>query len=213
MTDTSADPSAPAELVETIDVAATPAQVWAAVADLRGMSERSPQVWRSHVRGGPVQLGTRTVNINRRGPLFWPTRSTVVRFEPHRELAFRIKDNWTIWSFTLEETDGGTRVVHRREAPDGIAPISTRLVNAVLGGTEKFTGELRAGMRQTLARVQADAEGRAGVVTVSPLERRKPSLARRCNAAQVTGTRAQLAPGARECAEPAGRVAWPARCE
>ncbi len=53
---------------------------------------------------GPVRLGTRSYNLNRRGLLFWPTRSKVVRFEPHREFAFRVKDNRTIWSFTLEPT-------------------------------------------------------------------------------------------------------------
>ena len=51
-----------------------------------------------------MQLGTTFVNINRRGALFWPTQAKVVRFEPHREFAFRIKENWTIWSFTLEPT-------------------------------------------------------------------------------------------------------------
>ncbi len=150
--------TAPAELVESIEISAPPAQVWALVTDLAQMSQRSPQVWRTFVRGGPVQLGTRTVNINRRGALFWPTRSEVVRFEPHREFAFRIKDNRAIWSFRLSETERGTEVRHRREVPDGIAPISTRLVKAVLGGTEQFTSELREGMQQTLMRLKAEAE-------------------------------------------------------
>jgi len=81
-----------------------------------------------------------------------------VRFEPHRDFAFRIKDNATIWSFTLEPTETGTRVVQRREAPDGTTRISDTLIRRVMGGQESFQGELRTGMQQTLRRLKADAE-------------------------------------------------------
>ncbi|NYG54149.1 SRPBCC family protein [Nocardioides perillae] len=146
-------------LEETVEVAAPPVAVWALVSDLPRMARWSPQVAKTVVRGGHVRLGAQTLNVNRRGLLVWPTRAKVVRFEPHREIAFRIKDNATIWSLTLEPTaDGGTRVVQRREAPDGIKPISTKLVNAFMGGTESFTAELREGMRTTLARIKAEVE-------------------------------------------------------
>lgn len=146
-------------LEETIEVDAAPAKVWSLVADLPRMASWSPQVVKTFVRGGPVQLGTRTVNINRRGLLVWPTQAKVVRFEPHREIALRIKDNFTIWSFLLEPTEaGGTRIVQRREAPDGISSISLKLTDAVFGGQEGFAAELREGMRQTLGRIKAAAE-------------------------------------------------------
>ena len=147
----------PAQLEASIDVAAPPAKVWSLLTDLPRMASWSPQVVKTVVRG-PVQLGTRSYNLNRRGPLFWPTRSKVVRFEPHREFAFRVKDNLTVWSFTLEPTDAGTRVTQRRETPDGISDISLRLTKVALGGQETFTGEMREGMRQTLERMKADAE-------------------------------------------------------
>lgn len=146
-------------LEETIDVAAPPAKVWSLVTDLPRMSQWSPQVVRTIVRGGPVQLGSRALNINRRGPLVWTTRTKVVAFDPHREFAFRIKENYTIWSFTLEPTETGTRVTQRRRTPDGISDISLKLTRIALGGQEKFTQELRAGMRQTLERVKAESEG------------------------------------------------------
>lgn len=146
-------------LEETVEVDATPAQVWSLVSDLPRMAAWSPQVVKTVVRGGAVGLGTRTINLNRRGLLFWPTQAKVVRFEPHRELALRIKDNFTIWSFTLEPTGaGGTRIIQRREAPDGISSISIKLTAAVFGGQEGFGSELRDGMRQTLARIKAEAE-------------------------------------------------------
>jgi uncharacterized protein YndB with AHSA1/START domain len=147
-------------LEETIEVDASPARVWSLVSDLRRMASWSPQVQKTFVRGGgPSRLGTRTLNVNRRGLLVWPTRAKVVRFEPHREIALRIKDNFTVWSFTLEPTDaGGTRITQRREAPQGISNISVRLTDKVLGGQEQFTAELRDGMRQTLVRIKAEAE-------------------------------------------------------
>jgi len=145
-------------LEATIDVAAAPDEVWPLVSDLPRMASWSPQVVRT-IQRGPGGLGTKTLNINRSGWKVWPTRSKVVRFEPPRELAFRIKDNFTIWSYTLEPlADGGTRVVVRREAPDGLAPISAKLQGAVLGGIDKFDAEILAGMEETLARIKTEVE-------------------------------------------------------
>lgn len=146
-----------AQLHATIDIDASPERVWSLVTDLPRMASWSPQVVKTFVRG-PVERGTRALNINRRGLLVWPTRSKVVVFEPHREFAFRILDNATIWAFVLEPTATGTRVTHERRTPDGITPISTRLQDVVLGGVETFTGELAAGMQQTLTRIKAEAE-------------------------------------------------------
>ena len=141
-------------------IAAPPERVWSLVSDLRRMPEWSPQCVKTFVRGGgPVALGSRMVNINRKGLLFWPTQSKVVRYEPGREIAFRIKDNFTVWSFTLEPDGEGTRVVERREAPQGISDISVRLTKAVMGGVDDFTEHLREGMALTLQRIKADVEG------------------------------------------------------
>ncbi|MEJ7796409.1 MAG: SRPBCC family protein, partial [Nocardioides sp.] len=107
------------QLHTSVDIAAPPERVWSLVTDLQRMASWSPQVVKTFVRG-PVQRGTRALNLNRRGPLLWPTRSKVVTFEPHREFAFRIKDNAVIWAFVLEPTAAGTRLVHERRTPDGI---------------------------------------------------------------------------------------------
>lgn len=148
-----------APIEASIDIAAPPARVWGLVSDLRNMPRWSPQCRKTFVRGGPIRQGSKLVNINRRGLLVWPTQSMVTEFVPEQKLAFRIKENWTIWSFTLEPTtDGGTRVVQRREAPKGISDVSVRLTKTVLGGLDEFTTELRQGMNQTLARIKADAE-------------------------------------------------------
>jgi len=147
-------------LEESIDIDAPPVRVWSLVSDLGRMSKWSPQVVKTIVRGGPVKLGTRTVNINRRGLLVWPTRSKVVRFDPHSEIAFRVKDNLTIWSFSLSDNGtGGTTLTQRREAPDGLSPLARTLEDRLMGGIGDFQLELGVGMRETLSKIKAEAEG------------------------------------------------------
>lgn len=148
-------------LEASIDIAAPPEKVWALVSDPRNMTRWSPQTWRSFLRGGgEVRQGARFWNINRKGPLVWPTRSKVVRFEPGREIAWRVQDNFTVWSLRLEPVEAGTRLVQSREAPDGISAVSTRLVDLAMGGQQSFTADLTAGMTQTLNAIKAEAEAR-----------------------------------------------------
>ena len=146
------------ELKATIDISAPPAQVWALVTDVRRMSSWSPQVARTIVFGGPVRLGTRFLNLNHDGWKHWPTTAQVVRFAPHTDFAFRIGENRTVWSFALEEVEGGTRVTQRRETPDGISAVSNALVRIGLGGQERFVADLREGMSQTLERMRSELE-------------------------------------------------------
>lgn len=150
----------PAELSATTEIDATPAQVWALVADLPRMREWSDQVVRTVVVGGTVRQGARMLNLNRQGWKRWPTTGKVVRFRPHEDLAFRINENRAVWSFQLEALDGGTRtrVTHRRETPQGISGVSKGLTKVVLGGMDAFAADLQAGMATTLQRVKAAAE-------------------------------------------------------
>lgn len=145
-------------LQATLDMAASPEEIWPLVSDLPRMASWSPQVVKT-IQRGPGGLGTKTLNINRSGWKVWPTRSKVIRFEPPREFAFRVKDNFTIWSYTLEPlADGGTRVAVRREAPEGLAPMSAKLQGVVMGGLDRFDEEILAGMHKTLERLQAEVE-------------------------------------------------------
>lgn len=148
-----------APIEASIEVAAPPERVWELVSDLRNMPRWSPQCRKTIVRGGVMREGAKLINLNRRGLLVWPTQAMVTELVPERRIAFRIKENWTVWSFELSATpDGGTRVLQRREAPRGISDVSVKLTKAVLGGVEEFTTELQQGMHQTLARIKQDAE-------------------------------------------------------
>ncbi|MBC9225913.1 SRPBCC family protein [Aeromicrobium sp. 636] len=148
------------EISATIDIEAPPERVWELVSDPAQMPRWSPQCRKTIVRGkGPVGVGTTTVNINRRGPLFWPTRSKVVEFVPAKRFAFSIAENGTVWSYDLEATATGTRLTESRHAPHGVSALSNFLTSRVLGGTDNFESELEDGIRQTLDRIKAAAEG------------------------------------------------------
>lgn len=145
-------------LEATIDIDATPDQVWKVVSDLKRMGEWSPQCKLMKVFGGDVRRGTTTLNINRKGLLVWPTRSKVIEFEPNKKIAFRVLDNKTIWSYSLTPNGTGTSVVEKREAPSGTTAISSFLVKNVLGGSDQFDIELVDGMNKTLQRIKAETE-------------------------------------------------------
>lgn len=147
-----------AELQATATINATPAKVWSLVSDLPRMAQWSPQVVKTKVFG-EVKQGARFVNLNKQGWKRWPTSAKVVRFEAEKDIAFRITENRTVWSFQLTDNgDGTTEVSHRRETPDGISGLSKGLTKVVLGGQEAFGEELQTGMQQTLAKLKADAE-------------------------------------------------------
>lgn len=151
-------------LEHAIEIAATPAQVWALVSDVRRMAEWSPQVTSTRLRQGyeSVALGAEFTNRNVHGELEWITRGEIVRFEPDRDIAFRIKENHAVWSFSVEPTaTGGTLLTQRRETPNGISELALDYTDQHFGGQAAFTDSLRTGMRETLERVKAAAEATA----------------------------------------------------
>lgn len=132
-------------------------KVWELVSDLKNMPRWSPQC-RLMKTFGPLQPGARTINLNRRKFLVWPTTSRIIEVIPEKKLAFRVNENNTVWSYELEPTETGTRLVETRHAENGVKPVSTMLVNAVMGGVPSFERELVEGMNESLARIKAAAE-------------------------------------------------------
>lgn len=144
-------------LESSIDIDASPARVWALVANPRNMTRWSPQVAKVLMRG-TAQRGRRTLNINRDGAKVWPTQSTIVTFDPPREYAIRVLENNAIWSFHLEPLDGGTRLNQRRDTSAGTTKLSRWLIDKVFGGQDRFSAQLLRGMNETLRKIKADAE-------------------------------------------------------
>ena len=147
-----------APLLQTqIDIDAPVDKVWELITDTRRMPEWSPQC-RKMKTLGPLRQGTRTLNVNRRKRLYWTTTSTITEMIPQRKFAFRVNTNNTIWSYELEPTATGTRVVESRHAENGVKPASNFLVNMLFGGVPSFEDELVDGMNASLARIKAAAE-------------------------------------------------------
>ncbi len=147
-----------APLLQTqVDINAPVSKVWGLISDFRRMPEWSPQCrWMRPL--GPLRPGTRTLNLNRRNRMFWPTTSTIVEVVPERRLAFRVDLNHTVWSYELEPSGEGTRVIESRHAENGVSAFSNLSVNALFGGTTNFERELLEGMNASLARIKAAAE-------------------------------------------------------
>ncbi|WP_153415581.1 SRPBCC family protein [Nocardia macrotermitis] len=146
----------PNPLEATIEIAAPPERVWAVLSDLKRMPEFSPDTIRM-VPLGTVRAGTWTVNLNH-NKYYYPTSSRILRFEPDRVFSFRMNENRTIWSYTLEPTASGTRVTERREVPDGVAKPVRVMINALLGGEQEFESGLVAGMNETLSKIKTAVE-------------------------------------------------------
>lgn len=140
-----------------VDINAPVAKVWELISDLRRMPEWSPQCrWMKPF--GPLRQGTRTLNLNRRKRMFWPTTCTVVDIVLTANFAFRVDTNNTIWSYELEPAGEGTRVIESRHAENGVTAFSNLSVKALFGGTDNFEHELLDGMNASLARIKAAAE-------------------------------------------------------
>ena len=140
-----------------IDIDAPVSKVWSLVSDLSLMPQWSPQC-RVMKALGPVRQGGTTINLNRRGRLYWPTTSVITEVIPEKKLAFRVPINKTIWSYELEPTESGTRLVESRHAENGTTAFSNMSINAMMGGVPSFERELVDGMNATLSRIKAAAE-------------------------------------------------------
>ncbi len=140
-----------------VDIDAPVSTVWSLISDLRRMPEWSPQCrWMKPF--GPLRRGTRTLNLNRRNRMFWPTTCTVVEVVPDKKLAFRVDLNRTIWTYELEAVGDGTRVTESRHAENGVSAFSNLSQNALFGGTASFERELLDGMNASLAKIKTAAE-------------------------------------------------------
>jgi hypothetical protein len=97
-------------VAESIEIAATPAQVYDLVADVARMGEWSPEATGS--RGAPAELavGDKFWGKNRRGFVAWTTRCTVLVAQPGSEFVFNVDaagQGISRWKYEFVETDLG----------------------------------------------------------------------------------------------------------
>lgn len=148
--------STPLPVAATVEIDATPEQVWAVISDLGRMPEFSPELRKAFVFGGPG-LGATILGINRRRAVVWPTTSKVVRWEPARAVAWKTRESGATWVYELEPTAHGTTVTGRRVL--SAYTVGSKLMVPFLGGATGHDEELNAGIAETLNRVKVVVEG------------------------------------------------------
>lgn len=158
MTDTDADPQVDSA---SLTVGAEAGDLWDMVSDVTRMGEWSPECtscrWIGRRRA--PEVGARFVGFNRRGLARWATTNEVVEAQRGEVFAFRTRETGVVWAYRFApDGGGGTRVTETRDLRHARTWL-VRLSGPFVGGTERHADELRAGMRQTLARLKAAAEG------------------------------------------------------
>ena len=154
-----------APLEAEIMVDAPVERVWDVLSDLRSMSERSPETVRMLISRSP-RVGSRGLNVNRKGAVVWPTTTRITRWKPPTHdgsaaFAFHVAPTNVEWSYDLTPTDdGGTHVVERRSGLPRAGVVVRLAGRWAMGGAENHDVELLDGMHRTLAAVKADAERR-----------------------------------------------------
>ena len=149
-------------LQASIDVAAPPAQVWATISAVRRTGEWSPECFKV-IAFGAVRVGTLLLGLNRRGRAVWATLSRIVRFEPEHQIGWVVLTNGAVWTYRLEPTDSGTRLIETRETPTGVKPFARLFARSFLGGERAHDDELEDGMAEALNRIKTAVEGTAPV--------------------------------------------------
>lgn len=147
--------STPLTVGATVEINATPEQVWAVLSDLARMPEFSPELRKARVFGGPG-LGATILGLNRRKAVVWPTTSKVVRWEPNQAVAWKVRESGATWIYELEPTAAGTSVTGRRVLPAYTVP--SKMLTPFLGGANGHDVELNAGIEETLHRIKAVVE-------------------------------------------------------
>ena len=145
----------PKAISTTVEIKASPDQVWQVVSDLGRMPEFSPELRKAFVVGR-AGVGANIIGINRRKAVVWPTTSKVVRWEPGRAVAWKTRESGATWVYELEPTPAGTTVTGRRVLTK--YTIGTSLLGPVIGGAAGHDVELADGIRTTLERIRATVE-------------------------------------------------------
>ena len=151
------------ELRAEVEVAAPRDHVWEVLTDFSRMPDWSPELVRMvPLRPGGLRVGQQYLGINRRGPVVWPTRSVLAVLEPGRRVAWDTRSSGARWIYELSDAGTGrTRLVQRRPVPSDLSLASRIVAPLLLGGTAEHADALEDGMRTTLERLRAAAEGRS----------------------------------------------------
>ena len=145
---------------ESIQVAATPDQVYALISDITRMGQWSPicaACWWDE--GAGPQEGAWFTGRNETPERTWETRSQVVAAEPGRKFAWEVNHGWVYWGYEMTEADGGTRLTESWELlPKGVAGFRERYGETADAEIANRSEAARTGIPATLAAIKQAAE-------------------------------------------------------
>ncbi|MGY1741972.1 MULTISPECIES: SRPBCC family protein [unclassified Blastococcus] len=140
-----------------------PAAVYAVVADVTRIGERSPECHRAVWLPGapPGTVGATFRGSNRAGwAARWSRRCQVLAAEPGRAFAFRtlptaVVPDSTTWRYDLEPADGGTRVTHSYAITRPLPRPLRALAGALLPQHRDMRPQMRANLEALRAQFAA----------------------------------------------------------
>jgi len=147
----------------TVEIAASPDQVYELISDITRMGEWSPECvrcsWTKGATGPVVGARFKASNKGRRGPA-WFNTPTVTVASPGQEFAFNRNGpgigSYT-WRYVLEPSGNGTRVTESFDAERPLGSAMTWITERWTGSNDR-DADLRQGMTTTLTRIKAAAE-------------------------------------------------------
>lgn len=150
----------PLEFSDSIVVAVDPSHLYAMVSDVTRTGEWSPickACWWDE--GDGPQVGAHFTGRNETPERTWETRSQVVTADPDRVFAWEVNGGWVRWGFSMQPTEGGTRLTESWSfLPAGIAGFGDRFGAEADAEIAKRSDAALDGIPATLAAIKAIAE-------------------------------------------------------
>ena len=138
----------------TIEVEATPEQVWAVLSDVTRAGdfghESQPGEWLDGATAAVA--GARFRGRNRRGFTRWSRTCEVLAADAPRTISWRtipsrVYNDSTVWTYELEPTDGGCRITQRFEVVK-IGPVLDRIFYACIPAHRDRSAALAGDLRK-----------------------------------------------------------------
>ncbi|MEO1056179.1 MAG: SRPBCC family protein [Actinomycetota bacterium] len=142
------------------DIAASPADVYAAISDVTRMGEWSIECHHCEWTDGSTSpvVGATFEGHNRNGDNEWITQGKVVAADPGRAFAFQCSMydfHYSTWGYNIEATEHGSRVT---EWADDFRPDEALEMSAKISGIDDRTERNRETISGTLERLAAALE-------------------------------------------------------
>ncbi len=152
----------PRSLSASVEIAATPEDVYDLVSDVTRTGEWSPVCvgcsWDDPADAG--REGAWFTGRNETSERTWETRSQVVEADRPRRFAWEVGDGLVRWHYATEATADGTRLTEGWEfLPAGIATFETRYGDDAEAQIADRTHAAVEGIPRTLTRLRAILEG------------------------------------------------------